>query len=88
MGLFRTNEFTGSLQFDAVSYPFHTFRQGRLSGVHFPFPYVGVSIAVRGNHDVISATIEMSENLDSIVASTDSITKQYGQHAILKASSR
>jgi len=87
IGLFRSNEFIGSVQIDEVSYPFHTFRQWRLFGVHFPYPYVGVSTDVRGNHAVLRATIEMSGNLDSLVASTDSITKQYGKQAKLKASS-
>ena len=87
IGLLRSNEFIGSVKIDEVSYPFHTFRQWRLFGVHFPYPYVGVSTAVRGNHAVLRATIEMSGNLDSLVASTDSITKQYGKQAKLKASS-
>lgn len=83
-GIFKTNEFIGKVNIDGKSYSISTFRSRRsFGGVKNPYPYVGVVTTNSKNHTVTTATIGMSVNFNSIVASTDEISKEYGKGAEL-----
>jgi len=84
-GVFKTNEFIGGVEIDGNTYTIDTFRNRRsFGGVKNPYPYVGLVAGTDSqNYTVTTATIEMSEEFTSVVASTDEISKKYGKAAEL-----
>ncbi|WAH37253.1 hypothetical protein [Alicyclobacillus dauci] len=84
-GVFKTNEFVGKVEIDGKTYSIDTFRDKRaFSGKKSPYPYVGVVTATDSqNYTVTTATISMSGDFNSVVASTDAISKKYGKAAEL-----
>jgi hypothetical protein len=84
-GVFKTNEFIGKVEIDGKLYSIDTFRNRRsFGGVRNAFPYVGVVTGTDNqNSTVTTATIEMSAHFNSVVASTNEISKKYGKAAEL-----
>lgn len=84
-GVFKTNEFIGEVEIDGKTYAIDTYRTQRsFWGVKAPYPYLGVVTGTDSqNYTVTTAAIEMSPDFNSVVASTDEISKKYGKTAEL-----
>lgn len=84
-GIFKTNQFVGKVEIGVKTYPIYTFRSLRsLGGMKRSYPYVGVVTTTDSqNYSVTTASIEMSPDFNSVVASTDEISKEYGKGAEL-----
>lgn len=80
-GIFKTNEFIGKVNIDGETYAISTFRNRRFfGGEKNPYPYMWAEL---NNEAITTATIEMAGDFNSIVASTDRITKEFGKGAEL-----
>lgn len=86
-GIFKTNEFIGTVEIDGKTYSIDTPRNRRsFEWNNNPYPYIGIVTATDSqNYTVTTATISMSGDFNSIVASTDEISRKYGKRAELKA---
>ena len=90
-GVFRSNEFIGTVHIGGAHYVIQTPRQARTfshENVKVPYPYLGMDSAVIDNRTEITASIGLSAHFDTIAASTSAISKEYGKRAELFASTK
>lgn len=89
-GVFQTNKFIGTVQIDGITYSIETFRSTRSFAIlrqsyHQPYPYVGEVTATNGQNLTTTAAIGMSGDFNSVLATTDEISRKYGKQAEFRA---
>ncbi len=90
-GIFKSNEFIGTVHIGGAEYFIQTPREFRLSthgNGQAAYPYIGMDSAVVDNHTEIMASIGLSANFNTIAVSTNAMSKKYGKQAELFASTK